>query len=78
MTAWQAEGSLKLKTLLHGTSVLPQTGTAIWPDSRCCGDERQEDLASDRKCKKGQRNQGGLKSQLYLAFAIASDQRTKI
>src|ERR1700730_10261820 len=32
-TAWHADGSLRLNTLLHGTSVLPRTETTIWPDN---------------------------------------------
>src|ERR1700756_1246836 len=54
ITAWHSNGSSKLKTLLHATTVLPQTETTIWPDNRCYADEGREDLASD--CKSSARS----------------------
>src|SRR5260370_22421263 len=48
ITAWHANGSLKLKTLLHSTSVLPRNRNYYWPDNYFCSDDRQEDLVSGR------------------------------
>jgi hypothetical protein len=47
ITAWHANGSLKLKTLHHDTSVLPRNRNYYAATSR------QEDLVSDRKSRVG-------------------------
>jgi hypothetical protein len=85
ITAWHANGSEKLKTLLNGTSVLPRNRNYyIWRNNKFCRDERQEDLASGRKgrvgyaeqtMQSGQCDRGNPKLQLHVSSSITFDQR---
>src|SRR5258706_547427 len=50
ITAWHADGSLRLKTLHHATSALPRTEITKL-SATTCSDEREEDLVSGRKAK---------------------------